>query len=789
MADKKSIKRVRRAARGFPPDYPEGFQDIEPTPVARRYRNEAEAEADATEQDPTGYEFGDDYVPEGELDPEVVAAADAAKVAKRRPPVGYASPTYESSDFGGESQSPILEEESYDDDSEVLEGDAEGEDDGAVTTKPMVSERAAKMQADLRSFQRVPMGDTTDEGLVEVDSKAEPFDVAAFKEQPSDARKELQARVKAAQAGRQAELDAEPMVSERAAKLQADLRAQQRVPMDGPMDEGLTEVDSKAEPFDAATFKAEQPSDARKELQARVKAAQAGRQAELDAAKSKADWEDVDAALRDKFDSLDRLREQAEYDEAQVASGVKRDTPDFRKTQEARLAKIAELESATKGETRPAPAKSWTERAGDAIRGVFSSKPKAAQPEASPEPAAPATPVAPDEPGAEDRTGLGGALGGSSKTSVKGSGKGGADDAKLTPLAKNYTPDYADNPLPQFTESTMVIRDPATGEVVTDEQGQAKRMTGLEAFQKYAELQARDIDRQTQEYRAEKDAAKAAAMWTEILRGIAALGAGMYGIKHGVDMSGYKFDPIDWVARQEAERKGYESGVASTREKYQALSDVAKAHTESDALEFNRRMQKFQAIEAKNANELARMNADRDYEIQRKRLANEAWSIGAQWAAVNAKASQGTDPKDVQDLKQKIRGELQKAQQAEADGKADVAEGYIASAKGLASDLNGVDRSGTDWLADSIWNTAGEKSKYSDLPVIGGMFGEAPRAKTGTEVLQSLPGADRVPPPGGAEAPAAPVAASKRHNRDPNNKRTQYLDAKGNVIGEVDGWK
>jgi hypothetical protein len=87
---------------------------------------------------------------------------------------------------------------------------------------------------------------------------------------------------------------------------------------------------------------------------------------------------------------------------------------------------------------------------------------------------------------------------------------------------------------------------------------------------------AKEMNALLDEYRREDDAARSAGMWAEIIRGVAALSVAQYGMKHGVDMSGFQLQPIDWTAQQRARREGVEAKTAVKRDVYGTYEGAAK---------------------------------------------------------------------------------------------------------------------------------------------------------------------------------------------------------------------
>jgi hypothetical protein len=78
------------------------------------------------------------------------------------------------------------------------------------------------------------------------------------------------------------------------------------------------------------------------------------------------------------------------------------------------------------------------------------------------------------------------------------------------------------------------------------------------------------------EYKATEDALERRELTSDLIRAVANIAAGIYGLRNGVDMSGMKFDPIDWVRRQELERAKYSDRRSATGDKLSARKDLAR---------------------------------------------------------------------------------------------------------------------------------------------------------------------------------------------------------------------
>jgi hypothetical protein len=77
------------------------------------------------------------------------------------------------------------------------------------------------------------------------------------------------------------------------------------------------------------------------------------------------------------------------------------------------------------------------------------------------------------------------------------------------------------------------------------------------------------------QYRKEGDALKQREIWEGLVQGIGLIAAGAYGMHNGVDMSGVKFQPTDWVAQQESARRKFDALSGMEKDKYGAAEKTA----------------------------------------------------------------------------------------------------------------------------------------------------------------------------------------------------------------------
>lgn len=300
---------------------------------------------------------------------------------------------------------------------------------------------------------------------------------------------------------------------------------------------------------------------------------------------------------------------------------------------------------------------------------------------------------------------------------------------------------YKDVTVPQATDAKyntpITIRDGETGDVVLDENGQPKTMTPAAAIQAYAEMQAREINQKYAEYRKEADQARAGALWAEVIRGVAALAAGAYGMRHGVDMSGVKFDPIDWIARQEAARRGHETAVASTKDKYDALSKAAAASEAADKAVFQQDMARVQALTAQNQDAIQQANSENAAREANARLKFEGYRLAAEmdkWDKQLKATLARKSPDQSKAITQAFKGmndNLNAAGAAEAKGDYDEAATLKNTAHRWADKLTELTE--LPYNAAESWKTKTESH-------LGGLYTTGGDLRSAEDISQRLPG-------------------------------------------------
>lgn len=300
---------------------------------------------------------------------------------------------------------------------------------------------------------------------------------------------------------------------------------------------------------------------------------------------------------------------------------------------------------------------------------------------------------------------------------------------------------YKDVTVPQATDAKyntpITIRDGETGDVVLDENGQPKTMTPAAAIQAYAEMQAREINQKYAEYRKEADQARAGALWAEVIRGVAALAAGAYGMRHGVDMSGVKFDPIDWIARQEAARRGHETAVASTKDKYDALSKAAAASEAADKAVFQQDMARVQALTAQNQDAIQQANSENAAREANARLKFEGYRLATEmnkWDKELKVKLASKSPDQSKAITQAFKGmndNLNAAGAAEAKGDYDEAATLKNTAHRWADKLTELTE--LPYNAAESWKTKTESH-------LGGLYTTGGDLRSAEDISQRLPG-------------------------------------------------
>jgi hypothetical protein len=97
------------------------------------------------------------------------------------------------------------------------------------------------------------------------------------------------------------------------------------------------------------------------------------------------------------------------------------------------------------------------------------------------------------------------------------------------------------------------------------------------------------------EYRAERDTLKQRELFEGIVQAVGHLAAGWYGMRHGVDMSGVKFNVTDWVSQQEALRRHYDALGGMEKDKFGAAEKTAAAGERQIEQDWRRNSQLYEA--------------------------------------------------------------------------------------------------------------------------------------------------------------------------------------------------
>ena len=137
---------------------------------------------------------------------------------------------------------------------------------------------------------------------------------------------------------------------------------------------------------------------------------------------------------------------------------------------------------------------------------------------------------------------------------------------------------------------TASVPDKATGSSVVDTvkalSVPTRQVAGEPTFEQagaegeYSKSQAdfaTAVETVQQAYASEKDSLAKRELMEKLVNGLGMLFAGLYGQKHGIDMSGTKFDKTDWAEKYRGAREDLVAGVNITKAKFEARKEAIEA--------------------------------------------------------------------------------------------------------------------------------------------------------------------------------------------------------------------
>lgn len=113
------------------------------------------------------------------------------------------------------------------------------------------------------------------------------------------------------------------------------------------------------------------------------------------------------------------------------------------------------------------------------------------------------------------------------------------------------------------------------------------------------------------EYKLTKDEQARQRLWEGLVNGMAAIAAGVYGMKNGVDMGGVKFSPTDWAARAKDARDDMLAARMAAEKDYDLSKSMieAKQKGKLDNWQINQKLYENAAREAAQRDEMSGKNA------------------------------------------------------------------------------------------------------------------------------------------------------------------------------------
>lgn len=156
------------------------------------------------------------------------------------------------------------------------------------------------------------------------------------------------------------------------------------------------------------------------------------------------------------------------------------------------------------------------------------------------------------------------------------------------------------------------------------------------------------------EYKATKDQQAKQQLWEGLISGLGAIASGMYGLKHGIDMSGVKFDRTNWDAKAAAAREDWIAGRMAAEKDYELSKSIIdqKRKGKLDNWEINQKLYENAAREAQRRDDMSYKSAGLGLEAQKLGAQMENWKEEAanRKAELMLKIKQGSGDKTMQNL-------------------------------------------------------------------------------------------------------------------------------------------
>jgi hypothetical protein len=121
------------------------------------------------------------------------------------------------------------------------------------------------------------------------------------------------------------------------------------------------------------------------------------------------------------------------------------------------------------------------------------------------------------------------------------------------------------------------------------------------------------------EYKLTKDQQAKAQLWEGLVNGMAAIAAGMYGMKHGLDMGGVKFNYTDWQKRADSAREDWMAGRMAAEKDYEMSKSLieGKKKGKYDNWQVNQKLFENAVGEAERRDRMSAKNADLGMDTKR----------------------------------------------------------------------------------------------------------------------------------------------------------------------------
>lgn len=183
---------------------------------------------------------------------------------------------------------------------------------------------------------------------------------------------------------------------------------------------------------------------------------------------------------------------------------------------------------------------------------------------------------------------------------------------------------------PTFEARPLVLKDRIT---VVGDDGKPKEVSPEEVLNTAIKETMVTTARLAQEYKTSSNVMDKRELLEGMIRGLSMIAAGAYGLKHGVDLGGAKFDATDWTAKQQLLMQQYAA------QRQAAMDDLGVRKLTYDSLrdKLNSENDRIKTIWTAESQELERAAKERD---DRNKNAVIKWNAGMDMAKLTEQITQ-----------------------------------------------------------------------------------------------------------------------------------------------------